>query len=383
MLRRTGLRWLLIVSALLVMVLALVWSARPKPIPIRLQSVDVGPVETTVANTRAGTVNACRRAKLAPPFGGQIAEMRVKEGDRVRAGQVLLVLWQDDSSAQLQAARQAVRASQPRAEQVCTLAGEARREAERSQRLLAQNVISAERHDQIQAQAASQQAACQAAQADVRQSAARLQATEAQHSRATLRAPFAGIVAEITGEQGEYTTPSPPGIATLPAVDLIDDSCLLVTAPLDEVDAPKVRPGMPVRISVDAFPDRRFAGKVKRVAPYVLDREKQARTVDVEVSFDDPASAKGLLVGYSADIEVVLLVKPAALRVPTQALQEGNTVLRLADDLLETRKLKVGLSNWQYTEVLDGLAKGDRVALSLEKDGVKAGARVVAEPAAP
>lgn len=383
MTRRIGLRWIVATVILGLAIGALLWGARPKPIPVRLQAVDVGAVETTIANTRAGTVNACRRAKLAPPFGGQIAEMRVKEGDRVRAGQVLLVLWQDDSSAQLQAARQALNASQPRAEQVCTLAGEARREAERSQRLLAQNVVSAERNDQVQAQAASQQAACQAAQADVRQSSARLQASEAQHSRATLRAPFAGIVAEITGEQGEYTTPSPPGIATLPAVDLIDDSCLMVTAPLDEVDAPKVKIGMPVRISVDAFPDRRFAGKVKRIAPYVLDREKQARTVDVEVSFDDPAAARGLLVGYSADIEVVLQVKPAVLRVPTQALQEGNTVLRLADDQLETRKLRVGLANWQFTEVLEGLTKGDRVALSLEKEGVKAGARVVAEQAAP
>ena len=63
----------------------------------------------------------------------------------------------------------------------------------------------------------------------------------AELSTTYLRAPFAGIVAEVTGEIGEFTTPSPPGIPTPPAVDLIDDTCLYVTAPMDEIDAPKKR----------------------------------------------------------------------------------------------------------------------------------------------
>ena len=64
----------------------------------------------------------------------------------------------------------------------------------------------------------------------------------------------AGTIAKIVGEVGEYSTPSPPGVPTPPAIDLIDDSCLYVKAPMDEVDAPKISAGQSVRISLDALP---------------------------------------------------------------------------------------------------------------------------------
>ena len=132
---------------------------------------------------------------------------------------------------------------------------------------------------------------------------ARVDVTKAHLERTQLYAPFAGVIAEINGELGEFVTPSPVGIPTPPTVDLIDASCLYISAPIDEVDAPRVRAGLPARISLDAFPDRVFPGHVRRVAPYVLDQEKQARTVEIEAEFDDPEKA-GLLAGYSADVEV-------------------------------------------------------------------------------
>ena len=90
-----------------------------------------------------------------------------------------------------------------------------------------------------------------------------------------------------------------------------------------------------------------------------------------------------MLVGYSADIEIVLGSHDNVIRIPTQALMPGNRVLVLgADGTLEERKIETGISNWEYTEVKAGLARGDRVVTSLEREGVKAGARAVAEKAA-
>ena len=131
-----------------------------------------------------------------------------------------------------------------------------------------------------------------------------------------LRAPFSGIVADISGELGEYATPSPPGILTLPAVDLIDDSCMFVSAPIDEVDAANVKVGQVARITLDAIKGKTFAGKVKRIAPYVLELEKQARTVEVEVEFSERPEAENLLVGYSADVEIVHNARTNVLRIP-------------------------------------------------------------------
>jgi HlyD family secretion protein len=122
-------------------------------------------------------------------------------------------------------------------------------------------------------------------------------------------------------------------------------------------------------------PSNRFPAKVKRVAPYVSALEKQARTVDIEATFDDPTAPGKLLVGYSADIEVILDVRENVVRVPTSALLEGGRVLVAgAEGRLEERKVKTGLANWEFAEVLDGLAPGDRVVTSLERAGVKAGA---------
>ena len=85
------LRRYLLIAAIAAAVAAAAWYfTRPKPIPVALASVDRGLVERTVANTRAASVTACRRSRLAPKTGGQIARMLVKKGDRVRAGQVLI-----------------------------------------------------------------------------------------------------------------------------------------------------------------------------------------------------------------------------------------------------------------------------------------------------
>jgi len=204
----------------------------------------------------------------------------------------------------------------------------------------------------------------------------------AERDRTLLRAPFDGVVAEVNGELGEFITPSPPGIPTLPAVDLIDDSCLYVSAPIDEVDAPAIRVGMPVSVSLDAFPGRRGAGQVRRIAPYVLDREKQSRTVEVEVDLNRPEDLEGLLAGYSADVEIVRETREGVRRIPSAALLEGSKVLvlREADGRLESRAVETGLSNWEYTEVRAGLEAGERVVTSVGREGVKAGVRAVPEP---
>jgi HlyD family secretion protein len=149
---------------------------------------------------------------------------------------------------------------------------------------------------------------------------------------------------------------------------------------MDEVDAPKIGAGQPVRISLDALPGKSFPGKVKRIAPYVSAVEKQARTVDIEATFDDPQAPGKLLIGYSADVEVILAVRNDVVRVPTSALLEGGRALvARGDGKLEERTIKAGLANWEYTEVLDGLKAGDRVVTSLERAGVKAGANYVVE----
>lgn len=353
-----------------------------KPISVAMKPVERGIVEASVSNTRAGTVNACRRAKMSPSAGGQIANLHVKKGQRVKQDEILLELWDNDLHAQESLAQEQLKVALSRVQEVCTLADAAQREAVRSQELRAKGFISDQQLDRAMTEASAKRSACASANGDVDQGRSRVKLARAALERMVLRAPFDGIVADISGELGEYATPSPPGILTLPAIDLIDDSCMYVSAPIDEVDAAKVKLGQASRITLDAIKGRTFGGKVRRIAPYVLDLEKQARTVEVEVEFDKLTASDNLLVGYSADVEIIHDQHVNVLRIPAQALLEGNRVLRYGENgMLEERKVELGLSNWEYAEVTTGLAEGDRIVTGLDKPGIKAGVKVVPEEA--
>jgi HlyD family secretion protein len=363
------------------------YSARPHPVKVRVATVERGAVEEIVANTRAGTVKACRRARLAPGTGGQIAQLEVHEGDRVEAGQLLLALWNRDLIARLELAEREAEASAARARAACLNADQAAREAARQEKLRERRMASEEAVDRAQTAAATGRAECEAAHATARVAAARVGVAEAELARTRLTAPFAGVIAEVSGELNEYVTPSPPGIPTPPAVDLIDDSCFYISAPIDEVDAARVRLGHAARVTLDAYRDREFLGVVRRIAPYVLDQEKQARTVEVEVVIAHPPDDPPLLAGYSADVEIVTAVAEDTLSIPTSAITPGlgdvpDAVLVLeADGRLVSRDIETGLANWERTEVTAGLAAGEQVVLSTDREGVEPGGLAVPEEA--
>ena len=389
--RNTWTRYIPWLAGLLLLAIVIWYFTRAAPLTVQLVKVERGAVEASASNTRAGTVKACRRAKLAAPSGGQISRLRVKKGQRVKANQVLLELWNDDLQAQESLAQEQLNTAQTQAQQACVQADQAEKEAERARQLKEKGFISSEGLDQKISAAKVSHAGCEAARSQIEQSQSRIAVARASLQRMVLRAPFDGIVADISGELGEYATPSPPGILTLPAIDLIDDRCMYVSAPIDEVDAANIQVGQMARITLDAIKGKTFAGKVKRVAPYVLELEKQARTVEVEVEFIDVAGDvsgdvsgdDNLLVGYSADVEIVHAMRPNVLRIPTQTLLAGQTTQEAkrvlfyrADGILEERTVKTGLANWEHTEIISGLNEGDQIVMSLDQAGVKAGVKV-------
>jgi HlyD family secretion protein len=372
-------KWLIVVGLVAGGAIAVWTVTRPKPVAVVVRAVDRGAVERTVANTKAGTVNACRRAKLSPSIGGQVASLPVKEGDWVAKGQLLLELWNQDLAAQVLLAEREVAAAQAHGQATRLKAQVAMREAQRLAKLRQTGAASEEKADRSLTEAKALEAEATAADTTVNARRAQLAAAQAALARTRLAAPFDGVVAEINSELFEYVTPSPVGIPTPPAVDLIDTTCFYVTAPIDEVDAAAIRVGMTARISLDAFGDRRFVGSVRRIAAYVLDREKQARTVDVEAVFDDAKDLAALLAGYSADIEVVLDVRPDVVRVPTEAVMDGRHVFIYlpAQKRIQERHFTPGLANWDFTEVREGLTPGQQVVVNVDSPDLKDGAAAV------
>jgi HlyD family secretion protein len=336
---------------------------RDEPIAVRVVPVERAVVEATITNSKAGTIRARRRARLSAEVGARIVAIAKREGEWVKDGEVILRMNDSSPRAQLRLSRESLRVAEAARREACIARDRALRELNRKRALAQENIMSEDLLDALESTHNAAEAACVAATAEKDRARAAIAAAEADLAKFAIRAPFAGVIAEMTAEIGEWITPSPPLLTAPAVVDIIDPSSLYVSAPMDEVDS---------------HPNLVFSGRVVRVAPYVLDIEAQNRTVEVEVEFEEDFAAT-LLPGTSADIEVILEIRDDVLRVPTSALLEGRAVLLPNDGRLVEREVEVGLKNWDWAEITEGLEEGQRVVISLDRAEVKAGARVEVE----
>ncbi len=382
--RRRRTRWLrrgavLVVAAAALVILRYTLLA-PKPLGVRVVTVARGTVEETVTNTRAGTVKARRHAVLSPETGGRVVALPYREGMQVAEGALLLRLDDSMQRAQLELARESVRAARAHVDETCLAADLAEKELARILELRASQIASEQAVERALSERDRARAACRAAAAQRDQALAQTRLMAADSARTELRAPFAGVIAEVNTELGEWITPSPPGIPIPPVVEMIDPSSLYVSAPIDEMDAERVKPGLEVRLSVDSRRGEHFRGRLVRVAPYVQDVVQQNRTIEIEAEFAPGELRSQPLPGTSADVEVVLSRRQDVLQVPTAAVAEGRSVLVLQDGRLVGRPVETGYGNWRLTEIRAGLREGERVVTVRDSPEIKAGARAVALP---
>ena len=375
-------RWLPWLLAAIVLLGLLLWSVllRRETLAVQVVEASRGRVESTVTNTKAGTIRARKRAKLSPEIGGKVVALPHAEGDWVEAGEPLVALEASIQEARLALSRQGVHSSEASLNEACIQRDRARRELVRKRELAAENVISEDLLDQLESAYAAARASCNRFSADVERARAEVAAREIEVEKMLIRAPFAGMIAEITVEVGEWITPSPPLLKAPAVLDLIDPRSLYVSAPMDEVDSAAIRNGQTAKVTVDSHPGVEFEGRVVRVAPFVLDIEAQNRTVEIEVEIENPpGDERRLLPGTSSDVEVVLERREAVLRIPASALLEGDRVLLAENGRLSEQVIEVGLRNWNWVEVRDGLADGAHVVTTLDRSGIEEGARVEAE----
>ena len=376
--KRRLIRTLAIVALLVLAGVALRYTVfKTHPVEVTVFRVARGLVEDTVTNSKAGTVKTRQRATLSPEVGGRVAELPVREGDRVKRGQVLMRIASDDYRARVTLQELSLKASRAGQRETCLRADQAERDYQRYLRLSNDQIVSEEILDQLENERDVGIAACEAAEAKVLEAKAGLRLAQVELGKTILRAPFDGIVAELSAEVGEWVTPSPPAMPVPPVVELIQQTAIYVSAPLDEVDLSRVGVGQPVRITLDAYADREFSGRVTRVAPYVLDLEEHSRTVEIEVEFDDAEFAAKLLPGTSADVEVILASEEDVLRIPSYALIEGSRVLVIHEGELVPREVETGLRNWAFVKVESGLEVGEAVVVSLDRAEVREGVQAV------
>ena len=369
-------KWLVGLVVAVGLLFVLRQCAIPKPIAVATVAARRGVVEDIVANSEGGTVRSRAQARLGVERAGRVATIYFREGARVARGAVILSLDSSSAVTRLEGARrdyEALHAAHQAAHAAELLA---RQNLARVEPLRRQGLLSAEDLDQARSRldaAAAELRVAEARRAGA-ESAVRLARDELAHL--VVRAPFSGVVTRRELEVGESVV---PGQA---AAELVDLDRLYVSAPIDERDAGRLRPGLPARVTLDAYPDRVWPVTVTRVAPMVETVKEQNRTLEVELELGPDPAGPPIRPGMTADVEIVLASRPGALRVPSLALLEGGGVLVPEKGRAVKRELEVGLRNWQWAEVLRGLAPGERVITSLDRPGLKPGARISAPPEA-
>jgi HlyD family secretion protein len=366
-------------AAVIAVVLFGVWKlfVSRDPVHVDVWLVQRGDVEELVTNSRAGSVRTRLRAQVGAATTGCVVDILHREGAEVDSHAVLLRLDDDVARAhvvlaerELQSARAKLLAAESEAELAST-------ELARTRGLQERGAYTEEALDVARTRDRSARASADAAVAQVESARAALRLTKAELQHYTVRAPFAGVVNQLFVEMGASVIPGQPLLELMNAADLY------VRAPMDELDIARIRVGQPARITLDPYRDRSFEAVVTRVAPFVSEFQEQNRTLDVEFEMRSVPPGVELHPGTSADVEIVIERAENTLRIPAIALLEGERVLVVHDGHAAERHVRVGLRNWDYVEILEGLHENEAVITSLDRANLQPGTEVVvqAQPA--
>ena len=378
-------------AALLVLVVAgaAVLASR-RGAPVQLVAVArTGIVQSVVAT---GRLNAPARMDIGSEVAATVLEVRVREGDRVKAGDVLLRLSDAEARAALQQARAALTEARGRATQQATVAApvasqavvqaqaaltSAERDFQRTRELVAQGFFSQQKLDEARRALDTASSALQSARVQsqanqpggverslavsrIDQAAAAVEMAQARLARLAVTSPVDAIVLTRSVEPGSMAQ---PGHVLL---SLAAQGGTRIDANVDEKNLRLLTPGMPARAVADAYPGQSFDAQLNYIAPAV---DPQRGTVEVRLAVPNPPAF--LRPDMTVSVELVGGTKKDALVLPSGAVRDADRqapwVLLLSGDQALRRPVRLGLRGVGSVEILEGLKEGDQAIPQTEK----------------
>ena len=339
----------------------------------------VMPLQQTVV--ASGRVAAVSRAQVGAEMTGVVLERRVREGDRVAPGDVMLVLRPDELAAQVRQAEVALQqletATRPQAELALTRAEttllQARREAERRRDLTARGLLSREALEQAEeaetlaqnGAATARVAAAAVAPGGTEEAVLRagLASLQAQLAKTTVRSEVAGTVLTRDVEPGDLVQPGKV------LFTVARDGETEIRVPLDEKNLAFLALGQPAVVLADAYPGRPFDARLRFLAPRV---DPERGTVEAHLSV---AQAPDFLrEDMTVSVSILTGRRDSALALPNDALAAVQgaraQVVRVSEGRLQRVAVELGLRGTAFSEVTTGLAAGDRILVPLgERSG--------------
>lgn len=357
--------------------------------------VERGPMESTLV--LAGEFKPFQDVDVHAKVAGYLQKIYVDVGDHVERGQTLAILEVPELAAQLSGADAAVRRAKEdirreqsdveRAQSAHAAAHSMyvrlKQASEQQKGLVAQQELDdAEAKDlETGAQVSSAQAALSAAEQQVEVSVANQKQYGAMSNYSRIVAPFTGVVTMRYADTGSLVAAgTSSSTQAIPVVRIAQVSKLRLVLPIPESIAPQVHLGDPVKVRVEAL-SKDITGRVSRFARSL---DMQTRTMETEIDFENRDGE--LLPGMYTETQLVLSERPATLSLPIEAVtRSGDTATVLIvtpQNMVEERKVRLGLEGNARVEVISGLEEGDRVVIG-NRSQFRSGEKVQPKEVAP
>lgn len=378
-------------------IMALSAAKRREPsTPVRLETVRARDLTSTV--TASGKIEATRKVNVSSDITGRIVSLPVREGDMVQQGQVVVRIDPTQYQAALERVEANLAGARAAAAQAQANKDLAERAFTRSRDIRAQNqqLVSQEALEQAETQFRVASANLDAATQQVEQARAAVRESQDQLGKTTIRAPMSGRVTRLAVEEGEVAVPGTFSRETGLLMTISDLSVIQVTVQVDETDVVRIHVGDSADITIDAFPDTSFTGRVTKIsnssvagATAAGATSDQAVDFEVEVTLDNPP--RGVRPDLSATARIITARRNGALSVPIIALTvrepeadsasgdstrrdstaragsgqparkrdvEGVFVVDTATNTARFVPVRVGIAGDEYFELLSGVDSG-------------------------
>ncbi len=330
-------------------------AAKPDVVPYKEMTVQTGNFDITV--TASGSVKPINRIEIKSKASGRIEELPIEVGDFVKKGDLIARLDQKDERAELEQAKANLAIAEAELKQ-------AQHTYDRRDQLFAKGLVSEEEIGQIELSLAT-------AKGKLLQAQTALERAQESFAESIVRAPIDGIILQKYVEEGQIIASGVNNVGGgTPIADIADMHAVYIEAGIDEIDIGKIRPGQEAIVIAEAYPQKRFKGKIVRLAPEAR-VEQNVTLFDVIIEVEN---AEGLLKsGMNANVEISIVNKENVLLVPTIALQPPQarskpavrTVFLKQGNNFQPHEIEIGLMSFKDAEVISGLKAGDVVGVPM------------------
>jgi RND family efflux transporter MFP subunit len=302
------------------------------------------------------SIEAVNRVQMTPRVSGRLQRLHVKQGDRVKSGQLIATLEHEQQDAQIASTQAQIASAKADSERARAEMMNAKTNMDRYERLVKEGFSTQQQLDALETAYVSSRANYDAALAKERQAASELGRVKSSKQDYIMYSPLDGtVLSDYSLTPGAMISPSSP------IADIADLRRLKASLRIPENKIFSVNPGMDVFLKFDALPDEEFRGKVTRIDPYV---DPSTRTSAVEIELDNEAIGNRLRPGMFGQASIVEREFQGSVLLPESAINSdsGESFVFIEDDgTARRREIKTGIRQGDYIHVTHGIASGDRV----------------------